>query len=187
MNYIETIKCEDMEVLNIKYHQNRISRTIGKNISLLDYIYPPSSKLLKCKITYNEEEIISVIFDEYHKKNISTLKIIHDDTLDYQYKYEDRDQLNSLLLYKENAEDIIIVQNNLITDTSIANIAILIDNQWFTPKKPLLMGTTRQRYIENGKLKEVDIGMDMIKKAEKIALLNAMIDFDIKNDLKILF
>ena len=187
MNYIETIKCQDMEVFNIQYHQKRISRTIGKNISLLDYIYPPNNKLLKCKIIYNNEGIIDVLFDEYHKKKIQKLKIIHDNIINYQYKYENRNCLNKLLLKKETADDIIIVQNNFITDTSIANIAILVDSQWYTPKIPLLYGTTRQRYIDTGKLKEVNISIEMIKKAEKIALLNAMIDFDIIDDLNILF
>ena len=188
MNYFETIKCNDMEVYNIEYHQQRISRTIGKNISLLDYIYPPNEKFLKCKIVYNEEGILDVIFTQYIKKDIKTLKIIHNDTIEYKYKYENRNTINELFSKKESADDIIIVKNGFITDTSIANIAILLDdNQWYTPKKPLLEGTTKQRYLENGYLKEKDISIELFKKAKKIALLNAMIDFDVKEDLKILF
>jgi 4-amino-4-deoxychorismate lyase len=187
MNYIETIKCDDMEVFNIEYHQKRISNTIGKNIFLLDYIYPPTSQLLKCKIIYNEDEIISVLYDEYIKKDIKKLKILHDDNLNYKYKYENRAEINKLLLQKEIADDIIILQNGFITDTSIANIAIFVNNQWVTPKKPLLLGTTRQRYIDNELLKEIDIDIELFKKAEKIALLNAMIDFDVIDNLEVLF
>lgn len=187
MNYFETIKCDDMEVFNIEYHQQRISNTIGKNINLLEYIYPPNSKLLKCKIIYTQDDIVDVIFDTYKKKEIKSLKIIHDDKINYKYKYEYRDELNTLSKQKDNADDIIIVKNGLITDTTIANIAIFINNQWFTPKQPLLLGTTRQRYIDNGKLKEKDITIDDFQKAEQIALLNAMIDFDILEDIKILF
>ena len=187
MNYFETIKCDDMEVFNIKYHQKRISNTIGKNINLLEYIYPPNNKLLKCKIIYNQDDIIDVIFDIYKKKEIKSLKIVNDDKINYKYKYQDRDELNTLSKQKDTANDIIIVKNGLVTDTTIANIAILIEDQWFTPKQPLLFGTTRQRYIESGKLKEKDITIEDIQKAEKIALLNAMIDFDILEDIKILF
>jgi 4-amino-4-deoxychorismate lyase len=75
-----------------------------------------------------------------------------------------------------------IFKNSLLTDTSIANIAIYYDNSWITPKKPLLNGTTRQRYINSGFIKEADITLAMLKNAKKIALLNAMIDFDILED-----
>jgi len=187
MNYFETIKCDDSDVYNIHYHEKRIANTIGKNINLLEYIYPPNNHLLKCKVIYSEDEIIDVSFDLYNKRYLKTFKIVVDDTINYKYKYENRKHINSLFSQKDIADEIIIVKNNLITDTTIANIAILIDEQWYTPKTPLLLGTTRQRYIDNGKLKEKDIDTKMFKKATKIALLNAMIDFDVIEDYKILF
>jgi len=187
MNYFETIKCDDEEVFNITYHEKRIARTIGKNINLLEYIYPPSDQLLKCKILYNEDEILDVSFNIYEKRNIKSFKIIINDEINYISKFENRDKINTLFSKKETADEIIIVKNNLITDTSIANIAIYIENQWYTPKKPLLLGTTRQRYIDDGILKEKDITLDLLKKATKIALLNAMVDFDEIDDFSILY
>lgn len=74
-----------------------------------------------------------------------------------------------------------IIKNGLISDTTIANIAIYLDGIWITPKKPLLKGTTRDRYLKEGKLIEKDISAEDLK-ASKIALMNAMIDFDILND-----
>jgi 4-amino-4-deoxychorismate lyase len=186
MNYFETIKCNDNEIFHLDYHEKRIANTIGKNINLQDYIYPISDQLLKCKVLYNENEIIDVTFDTYVKRTIKMLKIIHDNAIEYNYKYENRNKLHFLLSKKEKADEIIIVKNNLVTDTTIANIAILINNQWYTPKKPLLEGTTRRRYLENLKIKEIDITIEMLKKATKIALLNAMIDFDIIEDYKLL-
>ncbi|PIF03783.1 MAG: branched-chain amino acid aminotransferase [Arcobacter sp.] len=182
MNYFETIKCYDMEVFHLKYHQQRIANTIGKNINLLDYIYPPSPKLLKCKVLYNENEILNISFDLYKKKEIKTFKIVADNFIEYNFKYENRDEIDFHLSNKGNFDDIIILKNNLITDTSIANIAIYLNDQWYTPKKPLLYGTTRQRYIDNGILKEMNIDIKTLKKAKKFALLNAMIDFDIIDD-----
>jgi len=186
MNYFETIKCNDNEVYNIHYHEKRIANTIGKNINLLEYIYPPNDHLLKCKVIYSQDEVIDVSFVLYNKRHLKTFQIIIDDTINYKYKYENREHINNLFLKKDTADEIIIVKNNLITDTTIANIAIFIDNQWYTPKTPLLLGTTRQRYIDNGKLKEKDIDIKMFKEATKIALLNAMIDFDIIEDFSIL-
>lgn len=187
MNYFETIKCDDSEVFNIYYHEKRIANTIGKNINLLEYIYPPNDHLFKCKVIYSEDDIIDVSFDLYTKRDLKTFKIVIDDTINYKYKYENREEINNLFSKKDTADEIIIVKNSLITDTTIANIAILIDDQWYTPKTPLLLGTTRQRYIDNGKLKEKDIDIKMLKVATKIALLNAMIDFDVIEDFSILF
>ena len=82
-------------------------------------------------------------------------------------------------------DEIIIVKNNLICDTSKANIAIFLNKEWLTPKIPLLKGTTMQRYINNGTLKQKDITVDMLKQSSKIALLNAMIDFDIINNFSL--
>ncbi|MGK0256090.1 MAG: 4-amino-4-deoxychorismate lyase [Arcobacteraceae bacterium] len=186
MNYFETIKCNDCEIFNLSYHEKRIANTIGKNINLQNYVYPINSKLLKCKVVYNEDEVINVSFQPYSKKIITTFKLVYDDTINYQYKSENRENLEHLYLQRESADEIIIVKNNLITDTTIANIAIFLDGQWFTPKVPLLKGTARQRYIDNLKIKEMDISGDMLMKAQKIALLNAMIDFDTIDDYKIL-
>ena len=73
----------------------------------------------------------------------------------------------------------IFVKNGIVTDTSIANIAIYYENSWITSKKCLLKGTTRARLIEEKKLIEKDISLEMLKNASQIALMNAMIDFDI--------
>jgi 4-amino-4-deoxychorismate lyase len=186
MNYFETIKCNDYKIYNLSYHEKRIANTIGKNINLQEYIYPINSKLLKCKVIYNQDEVISVSFLPYTKKIITTFKLVYDDEIKYKYKSEDRQRLEQLYLKRENADEIIIVKNNLITDTTIANIAIFLENQWFTAKVPLLKGTTRQRYIDNLKIKEINITIKMLMNAHRIALLNAMIDFDSIDEYKIL-
>jgi len=182
INYFETVKCEDYEVFNLTYHNKRIAKTIAKNFDLSEYITPLNEKLLRCKIVYNSDEIIDIKYFEYKKKDIKKFKIIKDDKIDYSKKYLNRDSLNKLFEQKESCDEIMIFKNSLLTDTSIANIAIYYDNSWITPKKPLLNGTTRQRYINSGFLKEADITLKMLKESKKIALLNAMIDFDILED-----
>jgi len=182
INYFETVKCEDYEVFNLTYHNKRIAKTIAKNFDLSEYITPLNEKLLRCKIVYNSDEIIDIKYFEYKKKDIRNFKIIKDDKIEYSKKYLNRDSLNKLFEQKESCDEIMIFKNSLLTDTSIANIAIYYDNSWITPKKPLLNGTTRQRYINSGFLKEADITLKMLKESKKIALLNAMIDFDILED-----
>ena len=176
--YFETIKCDDYEVFNLEYHQKRIAKTVGLNINLSEYVYPISNKLLRCKLIYDETGIQEVNYFDYKKRDINTFKLVYDENIEYSKKYLDRGNLDELYAKKENCDDIIIVKDGLLSDTSIANIAIFYENRWLTPTKPLLEGTTRARLIENGQIIEKDISVQMLKKCEKFALMNAMIGFD---------
>lgn len=176
--YFETIRCEDFEVFNLSYHCKRIANTIALNINLQEYIYPPSSKLLKCKVIYSDEGIIDVEYSEYKKRDIKSFKIIFDDKIEYLKKSTNRISIDSLFQKKDDCDEIIIIKNGIVLDTSIANIAILYKGLWITSKSCLLKGTTRDRYLNDNLLIEKDITLNMLKDAEKIALMNAMIDFD---------
>lgn len=182
MEYFETIKCDDYEVFNLSYHEKRISNSIGMNFNLCEYIYPPSNKLLRCKLIYDENSILSVEYFPYKKREIKSFKLIYENEIEYSKKYLDRKNLDELYLKKDNADEIIIIKNGFITDTTIANIAIFDGDNWITSRKPLLFGTTRARLIENGELIEKDIDVNMLKNSKKIALMNAMIDFDVLED-----
>ncbi len=177
--YFETIKIQDYEIFNLSYHEKRIAKTIGLNINLQDYIYPISSKLLRCKIIYDKTDILDVQYFPYEKKQIKTFKIIFDDDIEYSRKYLDRKHLDNLYKQRQNCDEIIIIKNGIVTDTSIANIAIFYDGMWIVSKHSLLEGTTKARLVEEKKLVEKNISFEMLQKAKKIALLNAMIGFDI--------
>lgn len=177
--YFETIKCDDFKAYHLDYHKQRIAHTVGMNFNIEEYLYPPCEKLYRCKLLYNQEKIIDIQYHLYTPRVQKKFKIIYDNDISYKYKSTNRDQLDQLFLLKENSDEIIIVKNGYVTDTSIANIALYIDNQWITPKTPLLYGTTRARYLEKNILKENDISVSMLKNASKIALLNAMIDFKV--------
>lgn len=179
MKYFETIKCDDYEIFNLEYHEKRVAKTIAMNLNLQDYIYPISNELLRCKVIYDESGVLNVEYFPYKKREINSFKIIYDDEIEYSKKYLNRDSLDKLYEQKEDADEIIIIKDGLVTDTSIANIAIFDGSNWVTPKKPLLEGTTRNRLLEEKYIYEKDISVEMLKGAKKIALMNAMIDFDI--------
>ncbi|EDZ61744.1 aminotransferase, class IV [Sulfurimonas gotlandica GD1] len=181
--YLETIKAFDGEIFNLLYHQKRyesVLRSLGcsdlKNLK--EYLKPPISGLYRCRLTYNTNKI-DVAYHEYNKREIKTLKLVFDDDIYYSKKSTNRDELNRLFEKRENCDDILIVKNSLVSDTSITNIAFYKSGLWFTPKKPLLEGTTRQRLLDEGKIIEKDIRVEDLKNYSKIALMNAMIDFDI--------
>jgi 4-amino-4-deoxychorismate lyase len=180
--YFETIKCEDFEIFNLEYHNKRVANTIGLNINLQEYIYPPSEELLRCKITYNDYEVLNVEYFPYIKREIKSFKLIFDDEISYGKKYLNREKLDNLFSKKDSCDEIIIIKNKIVADTSIANIAIFYENNWLTSKNYLLNGTTRNRLLEEKFLIEKDITLEMLKDASKIALMNAMIGFDIKED-----
>lgn len=175
--YFETIKCEDFEVFNLDYHNKRVIRTIGKNLNLQEYINPPTSELLRCKLIYDENEILSVDYFPYKKREIKSFKIVFDDNINYSKKYLNREKLDELFIKRDSYDEIIIVKKGIVTDTTIANIAILKDGLWISSKNCLLEGTTRAKLIEEKKIIEKDITLNMLKSAEKVALMNAMIGF----------
>ncbi|OPX27187.1 MAG: branched-chain amino acid aminotransferase [Campylobacteraceae bacterium 4484_166] len=175
--YFETIKCEDFKIFNLRYHKDRVASTIGLNLNLEDYIYPPNKKLLKCKLVYDQSGVLSVDFTAYKKQNIKSFKLIYDDMIEYDKKYENRENIKKLFLQKGDNDEIIIVKNNLISDTSKANIAIKYKNGWITPKKPLLKGTKRAKMLEKKKITPSDITVDMLTNCQEFALLNAMVGF----------
>jgi 4-amino-4-deoxychorismate lyase len=183
--FFETIKCEDFEVLNLFYHKKRIARTISCNFNLEEYIYPPTEHLTKCKFIYDQNGIVSIEYSPYHKKNITSFTVVIDNQIHYDSKKLNRQEIDNLYAKKGLNDEIIIIKNGFITDTSIANIAIFYEERWLTPKIPLLYGTTRSRYLEEGLLYEENITLEMLKKSSKIGLLNAMIDFDIINNFKL--
>jgi para-aminobenzoate synthetase / 4-amino-4-deoxychorismate lyase len=74
------------------------------------------------------------------------------------------------------ADDVVLVNSRgEITETSIANIAVLIDGEWRTP--PLdagcLPGIERAMAIESGRLVERTVTLDELARAEAVARLNS--------------
>ena len=183
-SFLETIKIEDGVVCNIAYHQKRYESVlkhfkIANFENLQTYIKAPKKGVYRCRVVYTLGGVLEVSYHEYKKREINSFKLVYDDALNYQFKSADRDDLNSLFQKRGECDEIIIVKNSLITDTSIANIALKKDGVWFTPKSPLLKGTTRERYLEKGFLVQKDIKANELHNYSHIALMNAMIDFDI--------
>jgi len=178
--FLETIKIEDGRIFNLPYHQLRLERALVKNVLRLDEILNPPKEqgVFRCRVVYDEERY-EIGYYPYTKRSVERLKLVYDNTIVYDKKYFDRSTLEKLFTYKASADDILIVKNGLITDTSIANCAFLYKGEWLTPKEPLLRGTTRARLLDEGKIKEVELRVEDILKFEGMALMNAMIDFDI--------
>ena len=178
---LETIRCENGQASHLIYHQQRVDTTLKQlgstaHYDLASFIKVPDNNLYRCRIVYDEVSI-HIEYIPYQTRVIRTLQAIKADTLDYAFKYADRSEINKLFEHKDDADDILIVQNGLITDTSIANIAFFDGNRWLTPAHPLLKGTTRARLLDEKKIFESELHVDDLKKFTGFALMNAMIGF----------
>ena len=131
--FIETIRIEDGQVYNLSYHTARMNRT--------------RAAFWKCRIVYGKE-IKEVGYTPYQMRMVSSLRPVASDTIDYSYKSTNREELNDLFARRGKADDILIVKDGYLTDTSIANIALYDGHTWYTPAHPLLQGTKRsgERY-----------------------------------------
>jgi len=177
--YLETIKAQDGKLFHLDYHQKRLESSIkNSNIILKELLNPPKLGLFRCKVIYDESSF-EVNYYPYIKRSVKSLKLVYASNLEYSKKYFNRDEINRLFLQKDECDDILIVKNKLITDTSIANLAFKYKNEWLTPKKPLLYGTTRARLLDDKKIIEEDISVRDLDHFSAISLMNAMIDFDI--------
>ncbi|MDQ7086123.1 MAG: aminotransferase class IV [Sulfurovum sp.] len=178
---LETIRCENGKAFHLSYHQDRVDKSrkvllsLHDTLRLSDIITPPPQGLYRCRILY-DEHIHSIEYIPYQAKEISTLKIVSS-AIDYDFKYANRDALNALSTLHHEVDDILITQEGYIRDTSIANIAFYTGKVWHTPKIPLLYGTMRQYYIDQGLLEEKAIHITDLASYTQVALMNAMIGF----------
>lgn len=178
--FIESLKLVGERFSNIELHQQRIDLTskvfsINSKIELKDISIPNFNDDLvrKCRIIYSKDDF-SVSFSEYKQRKIESLKVVFDDTIDYSYKFENRDRLNSLFEDRGGCSDIIIVKNGCLTDTSFSNIVLFDGDKYFTPSSFLLNGTMRQKLIRDKIIFEKEIKLEDIHSFKKLYLINAL-------------
>ncbi len=182
--FIETIRIEDGKVYNLDYHIERFNRTraaFWKGSIPIDLRALVSPQLLagiyKCRVVYGRE-IEEITYVPYQMRDVSSLRLVVADTVDYTYKSTNREKLNALYAQRKMADDILIVKEGCLTDTSIANIALYDGHTWFTPARPLLRGTKRAELLDRKLIVEKDIPQISLKDYSHIMLFNAMIDWE---------
>lgn len=187
--FIETIYWKDGAMPLLHWHELRFSKTqmahFGKKIhlSLSELIALKSPRTLledqvyKVRIVYSEKDI-SVAFEPYQKKTIHSLHLVQNDMIDYSFKYLDRSSLEQMKIPFDNEEEIIIVKNGLLTDTSFTNIALFNGRDWLTPKFPLLEGTRRAFLLGKKTIIPASVAIDDLHQYAKIRLFNAMVSWE---------
>lgn len=131
--------------------------------------------LVKCRILY-AANIEKIEFHPYQIRPIDSLKVVHNDVIDYTYKSEDRAALAQLFQQRKNFDDILIVKNGCLTDSYYANLVFDDGQQCFTPYQPLLKGVRRASLLQSKSIQEADIRLEDIPQFKKVHLINAMMD-----------
>lgn len=181
--YIETIRIEKGRLRNIAYHDRRMNEVrrevwgVDRSASLETYIdASPYEERTRCRVTYGRD-VESVEFFPYQIRPVHSLQLVRGGQIEYRRKRADRSELNALFACRGEADDVLIVRGGLLTDTSIANIALGDGTDWYTPASPLLEGTQRACLLDAGMIRPLDIHADDLFRFQKIRLFNAMIDF----------
>ena len=184
--FVETIRLQNHKALNIAFHQKRYAETalrfFGNGYALADLAeitdkYAEREGVNKIRIVYDGSGMVLASCEPYTMRNIKTLRLVECNDIDYTYKYADRSALDKAMAMRGNCDNVVIVRNGLLTDTSYTNIALYDGKHWLTPARPLLKGTALMRLLDEGKLVSADIKADTIRNYSRIALFNSMIDF----------
>jgi 4-amino-4-deoxychorismate lyase len=183
--FVETIKLNDGIFYRLNRHQERVNKAFElfyptevpiKLVEILNQTMIQQEGLFKCRIVYDNKssfsEFMPYVIREIHSLRLVEMKI---DTLNY--KPEDRTTYNTAFAQRGECDDVLILRNGILTDSSYTNIALFDGKDWFTPKTPLIYGVNRAELIESGILKEKDILVSELANYQKIALVNAMIEF----------
>ncbi|MBE0675907.1 MAG: aminotransferase class IV [Bacteroidales bacterium] len=192
---LETIRIEEGKVMNFEYHRERMLRSafaLGFRPSpsfpgnFIPECSVPPTGINRCRVLYNEG-IVSCGVTPYVRKNIGTLKVVEARRPDYQLKYADRRAMDELFVLREECDDVLIVCDGMVTDTSYCNVAFERGGSWFTPASPLLKGTMRQCLLDSGTIAEEEILLAEIGEYSAVRLFNAMVPWERAWELPIPF
>ena len=184
--FIESIRLEEGKFGNLDYHQARMNQAMEEfhkdsaKIDLKEFLIScpmPSIGLHKVRLIY-DTEIQSIQISHYVHREIRKLKLVHSDSISYSHKFETRIELEKLLALRGDCDDVIIVKNNRITDSSFANLAFKKGDKWYTSSAYLLNGTMRQQLIDQKIVLEEEVTIADLTKYEKAKLINSMLLFN---------
>ena len=183
--FIESIKIEDQKAYLLDFHQKRVNESFahfGAEGSIdLEKIFKDlqhdEDGLYKWRVVYDLQKNVKTQLIPYAIAEIENFQLVENSTYDYAFKFEDRKEFERMKT-KAKTEEIIIVKNNHITDTSYSNLLFLKGETWYTPTTYLLNGVQRQHLLATKKIKETEITLQNIREFTHFQLINALNDFD---------
>ncbi len=185
--FIETIKIQNGQIIHPEAHNARMNRTrrdffgIRALLRVEDLINPeelPPQQVIRCTIRYGPNGIEEIRHTPYEKRKINNLGIVHDNEIDYSYKFADREPLVKLKNRRDDCDEIIIVKNGMVSDTSFSNLIFFDGVEYLTPANPLLNGTKRTQLLQEGLIREECITVEDLHTFRHAGMINAMLEMD---------
>lgn len=187
----ETLFIIDGEIQNLNYHQDRVNHAMkhyfktDQAVCFLSTFAIPlkyQSGKFRCRIDYNLKDF-KVTFSDYKPRILTSFQCVYTHNLDYRFKYSHREKLDKLK--SKEADEIIIINNGLVTDCTIGNLLFLKQGQWYSPKDYLLKGTQLSYLLDQNKIILRKITRKDLFNFEKIMLINALNPFNEHNAIVI--
>lgn len=188
--FLETIRIEDGEPMYLDWHQRRVEATLehfaaGSSFDLHTLIRAGLSGdagTLRCRIRYDGRGY-EISFSPHHPRRIRSLRLVDVPAdYDYRYKYADRTVLEDAFSRRGDADDVLLVRDGWVTDTSVANVAFLKNKRWYTPAIPLLAGTTWKRLVASGVLTPRPIHVEDLPAYAGWTVFNALTDWGVHGE-----
>lgn len=182
---IEAIAWRDGKAERLIYHQKRVEEAFRVLFpdkqpfmlkELLQSVDGPGTGLYKLRLEYGVEPGI-MEFQEYRMRNVSSLQLVGIDHEPMDYKAAERDYIDRAFSKRGLCDDVLMVRDGLLTDSSYANIALFDGKKWLSPRIPLLYGTRRAYLVDHGQIEPADIKADDLVQFQRIRLFNAMVGF----------
>ena len=182
----ESIKIKNGVAFHLDLHQRRMDRSISEIYgtpnkieiaTILKQQKIPVSGLFKCRIVY-DQEIKDVQLIPYRKKEIHSLRVVLADHINYHHKYTDRKMFGNLLEQHSDVDDVILLKDGFITDSSYSNLVFWNGDHWHTPSMPLLQGIQREFLLNQKRIIAVNIRLGDLRNYQKVGFINAMMDLD---------
>lgn len=183
--YIETIRYAEGRFHLLDLHNKRMAATMyevygiaGSQVPVLQdtlhrlHIDVPGG-VFKYRIIY-DTKIRKIEFEAYTPRIVRSLMTVNaPQNFDYRLKQADRTALTSLTEKKGACDEILIIKNGLITDTSYSNIVFKGSSGIYTPRNPLLNGVMRQHLLINKDIVEYNLTVNDILPGNSLGITEA--------------
>ena len=186
---IESLRAEDGRFEPLWPHEERMNRSrrelfgIREPFVLAERMEEHRDKfgpgLWKVRILY-EKEIRAVEATPYTPRFYGSAALVDGSGVKYAYKAAERSALDALTekAVRLGADTALIVADGFLTDFSYANAVFFDGDEWFTPARPLLMGTRRARLLSEGRIKEAALRPAELGGFIACGPINAMLDLE---------
>ena len=188
---IETICVENRQLKNLSYHEARLNKTRQElwgytdQWNLAELLEIPDSvgnEMHNCRLAYSKE-IDNIRWEPPPLRSVKSIRRVYSDTVDYSYKYDQREELNTLFAQREESDEILIIKNGWVTDAFYYNVAFSDGKDWFTPTTYLLPGTKRAFLLDRGIIHEREISETDIFSYNTVKLFNALVTWEIAPEI----